>query len=70
MGYNLCGRKESDTTEQLTHTGITSVITANDFCPKKAMLDKREKKKKEKKSNGKKTKNAKNRLCIKCPFLC
>ena len=45
MAYNLCGRKESDTTEQLTHTGITSVITANDFCPKKAMVDKREKKK-------------------------
>ena len=49
MAYNLCGRKESDTTEQLTHTGITSVITANDFCPKKAMLDKREKKKRKEK---------------------
>ena len=46
MGYNLCGRKKSDTTEQLTHTGITSVITANDFCPKKAILAKREKKEK------------------------
>ena len=54
MGYNLCGRKKSDTTEQLTHTGITSVITANDFCPKTAILAKREKK--EKKSNGKKQK--------------
>ena len=56
MGYNLCGRKESDTTEQLTHTSITSVIPANDFCPKKAMLDKREKKKKKRKVMEKKQK--------------